>query len=208
MPEMIEKSLHKNCILRAIKKANKLGLKLVTGDSLKDVKIFYDLYLKMRKEYGLMPQPYKFFAEMWKTLHQQNLIEILHAEHEGEIISSLILLKYKDTVIYEYGASRSDRVHLKPSPFLLWEAIKRSKAQGYSIFDFGRTENDNEGLSTFKKRWNARQEVLHYYYLPDIGGVSSLRQTGMAKRMMNYTIKHSPGPICQWVGQVLYQNFV
>ena len=204
----IEKSLHKNCIRRAINKANKVGLKLITGNSLKDVKIFYNLYLKMRKEYGLLPQPYKFFVAMWDVLHPQKHIEIMHAKYEDEIISSLILLKYKDHVIYEYGASRSDRVHLKPSPFLLWETIKRSKEEGYLTFDFGRTANDNEGLSTFKKRWNTKQEVLHYYYLPDLGGFNSMRQKGLAKKVMYHAIKHSPESVCQFMGQLLYKNFV
>ena len=206
--EQLEQSLHKNCIRRAIKKANKLGLNLITGNSINDIKIFYDIYLKMRKAYGLIPQPFRFFSEMWKTLHQKQMIEILHAEYEGTIVSSLVLLKYKNTVTYEYGASLSNSVHLKPSPFLLWEAIRRAKESGFGVFDFGRTENENEGLSTFKKRWNAKQEILHYYYLPDVHGVSSMRQTGMAKRMMNYTIKHSPEPVCQLMGNLLYRNFV
>ena len=117
-------------------------------------------------------------------------------------------MKYKDTVIYEYGASRSEWVKLSPSPFLLWEAIKRSKEQGYKMFDFGRTENDNEGLSTFKKRWNAKQKTLHYYYLPDLGGFNSMRQKGLAKKLMYHTIKYSPEPVCQLMGQFLYKNFV
>src|SRR5262249_27254929 len=139
----IESSLHKDSIYRQIKKASARGLQLIVGDSLKDVKIFYALYLQLRKYYGLLPQPFTFFSHMWNILSQGNHINILHAAYQGKIISSLLLLKYKHTVIYEYGASRFDMMHLSPSPFLLWEAIKQAKRDGYKRFDFGRTSDDH-----------------------------------------------------------------
>jgi lipid II:glycine glycyltransferase (peptidoglycan interpeptide bridge formation enzyme) len=206
--ETIENNLHKSCIRRAIKKANKTGLELVVGDGISDVRIFYELYLKMRKELGLLPQPYKFFSTMWEILSRNNSIEILHAKYGAQIVSSIILLKYKTRVTYEYGASRSDMMHLNASPFLLWEAIKRSKSEGYKVFDFGRTSDGNTGLSEFKMRWNTKREVLHYYFIPDVGSFSSVRQKSLAKRMMYYTIRYSPDSLCELMGRVLYKDVV
>jgi hypothetical protein len=206
--DAIENNLHKSCIRRAIRKANKIGLQLIVGETVRDVEIFYGLYLKMRKELGLLPQPYKFFSTMWETLSRSNSIEILHAKSENQIVSSIILLKYKTKVTYEYGASRSDMMHLNASPFLLWEAIKCSKAEGYKIFDFGRTSDENKGLSEFKMRWNTKREVLHYYFIPEIGSFGSVRQKGLAKRMMYYAIRYSPDSLCELMSQALYKNLV
>jgi lipid II:glycine glycyltransferase (peptidoglycan interpeptide bridge formation enzyme) len=203
----IENALHKSTIRRAIKKASANNLELMSGRSVEDVRIFYKLYLKMRKQYGLLPQPYKFFATMSEVLPSEN-IEILHAKYQGQDISSILLLKYNDTVTYEYGASLFEMKKLGASPFLLWEAIKGAHQNGYAKFDFGRVADDNAGLVQFKKRWGAKREALTYYYIPDLGGSAQIRQQGFSKGLMSYSVQRLPETVCQMAGSVLYRNFV
>ncbi len=206
--ESIKSNLHKSCIQRKIKKSNKLGFELVIGDSIEDVKIFYNLYMKMRKHYGLLPPPYKFFKVMWEIMSNNNYIEILHTKYKDQVISSILLLKYKDTVIYEYGASRFDMMHLSPSIFLLWEGIKRSKLAGYQKFDFGRTSETNEGLRQFKMRWNTKREKLYYYFIPKMKGFSSIKHQTFAKQVLYYSIKYSPDSLCQLMSRALFKSLV
>jgi CelD/BcsL family acetyltransferase involved in cellulose biosynthesis len=206
--ETLEHSFHRSCIRQKIKNASKNGLQLVVGNSPNEVKRFYELYLQLRKNYGLLPQPYAFFFNKWKTLSAQNGIEILRALYQGRTISSILLLKYKDTVTYEYGASEFDMMHLGPSPFLIWESIKRAKSQGYTRFDFGRTANDNEGLTQFKLHWATRREALRYYYIPDLGNTAQIRRQGFSKKLMYHTMHYSPAVLCQLMGRMLYKYFV
>lgn len=206
--ETLEQSFHKNCVRRAIKKAQRAGLELVTSTSTNALRQFYPLFLQMRKRHGLLPQPYIFFKTMWRCLAPHNRIELLNARYEGEIVSSMIVLKYKDTVTYEYGASREGMKNLSPSPFLIWEAIKRAKAEGFRHFDFGRTDDDNESLVQFKERWATRREALPYYFIPELGAVAQLRQGELPKRMMAYTMQYSPAPLCRLMGRVLYRFLV
>jgi serine/alanine adding enzyme len=204
----IESSLHKDSIRRRIKKASMNGLQLSIGNSLIDVKRFYVLYLQLRKSYGLLPQPLTFFSYMWNILSRDGYIDILHAIYQGQIISTLLLLKYKETVIYEFGASRFDMMRLSPSPFLLWEAIKQAKRDGYKRFDFGRTSDDNQSLAHFKMKWGTKREALPYYFIPDLGSTAAIRQKNLPKTMMSCVMHYAPAIVCQMMGRALYKHLV
>lgn len=204
----IMRSFHPSCTLRAINRSYKNDLELAVGHSENDVKIFYSLYLRMRKGYGLLPQPCRFFLAMWKEMHPKACIEILHAKHRGRTIASILLLKYRDTVIYEYGASCPKMLGLKPNHFLLWEAIKRAKDGGHRIFDFGRTSNDNTGLTRFKERWGTERQRLAYYLVPHTSGATDIRDRKIPKIIMNNTVKHLPAPLCHLMGRLLYGSLV
>lgn len=201
-------TFHKSCIQQHIKKSYYNGLKLKTAQNYKDMKCFYRLYLNMRKQNGLLPQPYIFFLSLWETMSKENNIEVLFAEYNDEIISAVLLLKYKDTVIYEYGATNPEMLHLKPSHFLLWEAIQRSQLQGYKKFDFGRTSDDNVGLSLFKSRWGTTREALSYHYIPDIKSVAKIRQNNASKMIMRCVLRSTPAPLSQWMGRLIYRYIV
>ncbi len=206
--EDLQKQFHPSCVRRAIKKATKKGLILRTGITEKDVRIFFNFYLKMRKTYGLIPQPLNFFIQMRNCLAPQGQIQFLHAEYEGQIIASIILLKYKNRVIYEYGGSDPAKASLGSSPFLLWEAIKLSQNEGYAVFDFGRTSTENEGLMTFKERWGTDRLNLRYQYFPRLKGFGSARQSSLPKKIMYYGIKNSTPSMVHWMGKIFYRNFI
>jgi len=206
--ETIHSSFHNSCVQRAIKKSYKSNIELAVAESVQEVQDFYQLYLKMRKDAGLLPQPYKFFSSMWKIMSPKQHIDILHAKHADSIISTILLLKYKNTVIYEYGASIPEMLSLRPSHFLLWESIKRSKLQGYKEFDFGRTADEDTGLSDFKRRWGTEKESLPYYYIPNVSGFASIRRWSLSRNIMHYSIKHMPDSCCSFMGKVLYKKLV
>ena len=200
------KAFHKSCIQRPLLKSSRNGLKLKVENSDNGVRLFYGLYLNMRKEHGLLPQPYKFFSVMHQLMSRKSNIEVLHAEYEGRIVSSLLLLKYKDIVTYEYGASDSAMLHLNPSHFLLWAAIQRAKSEGYTRFDFGRTARGNEGLSQFKARWRGERQSFTYRYIPDKRGVILMRHNKFFDRAMHHTMRNFPALLCRALGRVLYRN--
>jgi hypothetical protein len=205
--ETIKESFHKSSVQRAINKSLRSNLELSVARSLDDIKSFYQLYFQMRKDNGLLPQPYKFFKTMWELLSEKNQIDILFACHHKKIISTILLVKYKDTVVYEYGASIPEMMNLRPSQFLLWHGIKNSKEQGFKSFDFGRVTNDNENLIQFKIRWGTERVALPYYYYPKLVGVSHFRQNTFLKKIMYYTVKSTPESVCKYLGNSLYRNF-
>jgi lipid II:glycine glycyltransferase (peptidoglycan interpeptide bridge formation enzyme) len=122
------------------------------GTDLNDPSAFYTLYLRMRTQKGLLPQPFSFFRSVWEKLIERNQGDLYLAEYEGRTVAALLILIYNRLASYEYGATDVSRLSLAPSHFLLWEAIQRSRRQGCIRFDFGRTSSDNKGLLLFKSR--------------------------------------------------------
>jgi len=201
-------ALDKSNIQRAIGRAHRCGLVLRLCDSREGVEPFIRLYSQMRREKGLLPQPGRFFKALWDILGQEKRIEILYAEYQGQPISAIVLLKYKDTVVYEYGATEPGYRRLSPSPFLLWEAILQASGEGYRFFDFGRTDISEQGLVQFKDRWGAQQLKLPYYEMPHSARVNSLRRNGRAKAIMAFAIRTLPASICNAAGSLLYRHLV
>ncbi len=201
-------SFHHSCVQRAIKKSAKAGLALAVGGAETDVMEFYKLYCNMRKQYGLFPQPYIFFSKMWSILAPHGKIEILSASHEGQTISSVLLLKHGDTVTYEYGASLDETLHLHPSHFLLWEAIRRAKAEGYREFSFGRTFDTNTSLAQFKTRWGTTRKRLCYYHITDSSGTRSFRTNSTLQRLMSWSVRTSPDILNRAFARLLYAHLV
>lgn len=201
-------SFHHSCIQRAIKKSAKAGLALAAGGAETDVREFYKLYCGMRKRYGLLPQPYIFFSRMWSIMAPHGKIEILSASHEGRTISSVLLLKHGDIVTYEYGASLHETLHLHPSHFLLWEAIRRATAEGYRMFSFGRVFDTNTSLSQFKARWGTRRRHLCYYHITDSSETQFFRTNSTLQRLMSWSVRISPDILTRTFARLLYPHLV
>jgi CelD/BcsL family acetyltransferase involved in cellulose biosynthesis len=206
--ELIFRSLHKNCTQRAIEKAKRSGLQLIAGDSLESVQAFYEFYLEIRRSNGLFPQPRSFFTTMWNIFHPKGWMDVLLVSHEGRTVAGILILKYKDTVVYEYGGSLPDSLSLRPNHLLLWEAIRQARQQGYRYFDFGRTSLDNTGLMEFKSRWGTCQHSLHYYHHPGITSFVSLRQKKTSNTLMNLVIGHMPRRFGEFLGGYFYRHLV
>jgi hypothetical protein len=203
--DILTKKFHQSCVRRAVAHAKKNGITIRTATTAGDVEVFYRLYARMRKEKGLLPQPLSFFINLWEIFRRDGSVEINHAEFEGRVISSIMLLKSNATVIYEYGATIAAKKRLNPSPLLLWDAIEKACAQGYSFFDFGRCSSDDAGLNEFKLRWGSERRQLYYYSLPESSKIQ-LRKSNLLKSFMGFVIKFSPLSLTQLYGRLLYKQ--
>ena len=207
-PSVLFRNLHKSCIQRTIKKAKRNGLVVKRCSDRKELEYFYRLYVAMRKREGLLPQPRKFFLYLWDNIKPEKHIEIFYAVLHGRIISALLLLCYKDTVIYEYGATKHGMQWTGASPFLIWEAINKACIDGYRFFDFGRNSKDDNGLTIFKRRWRAHEVPLKYYSMSIADKMTTLRQNNIAKRIMEMVVRVMPYEVCQFIGKTVYRHLV
>ncbi len=202
--DQIKLNYHKNCIQRPLKKANSYNLKLIKGRDLNDMKIFYALYETMRRDKGLLPQPFSFYSNLWHFLSPKNLCEVFHASYKGQIISSVINLKYKDKYTYEYGSTNKLYIKYHPSHFLIDYSIKTAVSEDFKIFDLGRTENSNYGLIDFKRRWGGEKLEFHYYYLPP-NMQKNVFFNKKIEKMASIFISHIPKSVYHQIGQFLYK---
>src|SRR5262249_56903828 len=102
------------------------------------------------------------------------------------------------------GASDRAAWPLRPNHLLFWHAIRTAREQGHRWFDFGRTDTGQEGLRNFKRSWGAAEEPLVYRALGGRPQRAPARQ-GLATRMLEPVIRHSPPLLCRATGQMLYR---
>ena len=168
--------------------------------------MFYQLNLLTRRKHGVPPQPLQFFENLWSMLRPGGNVEILVAELHDRPVASIVLLAYKDTVTYAYGASDPAFLRHAPNHSLFDSALGWTLERGRRFFDFGRTAPDNEGLMEFKRQWGADFLPLPYYYWPNRGGFVSEAEASWKHRLFTSVWRRLPLAATALVGPPLYRH--
>ena len=118
----------------------------------------------------------------------------------------MILLKFKNRVCYQYGASDENYLYLRPNHLLMWNAIQNACKEGFEYFDFGKSSIENEGLIEFKRRWGAEEfDITHFYY-PAINGLQTLSRNSFKYKITNLFWGNAPPSITELGGNLLYKH--
>jgi CelD/BcsL family acetyltransferase involved in cellulose biosynthesis len=153
-------NLHKSSVQRKIRRAEREGLRHVEGQDDTVLNHFYELLTLTRKQHRLPPQPRKWFSNLIECFG--NKLRIAVAYKGSQPVSAILTLEHKNTLVYKYGASHPRFKNLGGIHLLLWKAIQEAKSTGLVLVDFGRTDLDQRGLITFKRRWGASESNLTY----------------------------------------------
>jgi hypothetical protein len=123
--------------------------------------------------------------------------------YSGSIpVAGAVFLTWNGTVVYKYGASDPDYWKLRPNHLIFWTAIRWACEHGYRVFDFGRTDLDNQGLRDFKSGWGATERPLVYSLLADR---PPKPPSGRLSHALEEVIRRSPPWVCRAVGELLYK---
>ena len=173
--ESLYRKMHKDCVQRKIRRAEKERLGFEKGRSESLLRSFYQLVLRTRRRHGLPPQPLEWFRNLAESMGDRLTI---YLALKGDIpVAALLCLSNKDTVVYKYGSSDERFSMLGGTPFLFWKIIQEAKDQGMRRLDLGRSDLDNDGLVKFKDRLGATKEILTYGRYSAAGTASNLTQT-------------------------------
>jgi CelD/BcsL family acetyltransferase involved in cellulose biosynthesis len=153
--------MHKSCLQRRIKHAERQQMTYERGLSPKILNEFYRLIMLTRRRFRLLPQPRIWFRNLVACMGANAEVRVVRKD--GEAIAAILTLRHRGTVVYKYGCS-DERFHpLAGMPLLFWRLIEESKAEGAEKIDFGRTDMDNTGLIRFKDRFGAFRQRLSYF---------------------------------------------
>jgi len=203
-----ESDLLKQCsdnTKRNIKKAAKEKLSLKIQNDENGIKNFYDMMCQTRKKHGLPPQPFSFFKNILDLIITKGYGDILFAIKDNNYISGAIYLKFGKKLIYKYGASYSEYLKYRGNHFVMWEAIKRYKDEGYEEFDFGETDLEQEGLKRFKRGWNA-DELSIYTTRYNLKEKNFLPVSPLTQGFHTRIFSHLPISILKIIGNKLYKH--
>ena len=195
----------RDSVRRNIRKALKEGVEVRFEFSIDAVRQFYYLNCLTRREHGLPPQPWVFFAHLHDEIVSRGAGVVALGLFQNRLIAANVYLFSNGEAIYKYGASDRGYQHVRANNLLMWEAIRRFADDGCKQLCFGRTEPENEGLRRFKTGWGAGEQIVNYYryhmasgaFMPTTRGISR----GAARLFASV-----PLAVSRAIGAVLYRH--
>ena len=195
------RSLHKDCVQRKIRRAEKEKLKYEEGRSDALLQKFYRLMVAMRQRKSLPPQPLAWFKGLVAELGKDLRIRV--ASYGDLPVASIITLSHNKTMTYKYGCSDAAFNKLGGMALLFWRTIQDAKTAGYDELDFGRSDADNLGLIAFKSHWGTTLSSLTYWKYPQQTAVHpKVWQRQLVKKISSAT----PTTVLKAVGRLLYKH--
>jgi CelD/BcsL family acetyltransferase involved in cellulose biosynthesis len=195
--------LHKDCIQRKIRRAERECLRYAKGRTDLLLQQFYQLLLRTRRRHSLPPQPFQWFRNLSSCLGDRLAVHVAYKADQA--VAAIIALNFKETVTYKYGCSDERSANLGGTPFLFWKIIEESKNAGARWLDLGRTDSDNSGLATFKERLGAERQVLNYYRFSESSGVRDPRKSWVTP-LVRRAFAHIPDSLLVASGRLLYRH--
>jgi GNAT acetyltransferase-like protein len=201
--DQLLRRFHKSSVQRRIRRAEREGLVYECGRSDVLLRKFYLLMLLARRRHHVPPQPAAWFRNLLASMG--DALQIHLVSYRSTAVASLITLRFKNTVVYKYGASDQVYHRLGSMPFLLAKAIREAKSSGAQVFDLGRCDYDNQGLIDFKNKWASTRASLTCWRFPaPAQGLSRGDAPGLklAKNFFGFL----PTSMLKLAGQILYRH--
>lgn len=172
-----------------IKVAQKRGVTVELDDSPDAFERYLQLTAETTKRQGFYAHSSQYHRKMWEILGNSQISNSLPSQAgqilklsahllvakyppsslaseghgQGEIITTWVLFKFKDTLYYPYGASTREHREVMANNLVMWEAIKLAKQWGCKYLDMWGalgTEPSPEdpwiGFHNFKSGYGAR----------------------------------------------------
>ena len=144
---------------RMVRQGEKHGLRSVFDN--RRLCEFYEIYAESVRNLGTPVYGLSYFERLVETLGEQ--CKVLLVEYQGRAVAGVLSFFYKDQVLPFYGGAARKFLHLAPNDFMYWELMRYAAAQGYKVFDFGRSKQDT-GSYHFKRHWGFEPRPLPYWY--------------------------------------------
>lgn len=154
-----------------IRKAEKMGVRVVQSKNSKDMQAFMELYKDTAKRQGFIA--HKGIEEEFKLFSKDDCVLMFEAFYQNKLIAAAIIMFYGNEAVYHHSGMRSDSGDIPASYLLQWEAIKEAKKRGmkrYNLWGVAPEDKPNhpwKGLSLFKKGFGGHaQTSIHAQDLP------------------------------------------
>lgn len=190
----------------AVNKAIRSDVTIRTETDISDLKAHHKLKILTRKKHGSPAPSFKFFKKIMDSFEDKGAVKLWVAEHEDNVISTLMFYTYKDIVMPAYIASNDAYNSLMPNNLLYWRSIEWGCNNGFKYFDFGRTEPNNESLLSFKRKWGCNNFKIPYYYYPHQPKLMSQNRHDSKTSFIRNTWKKMPDSVLEVLGPQLLKH--
>jgi Acetyltransferase (GNAT) domain len=195
----------KDTVRRHVRTAQRNGLSVEIGCSNALMDAYYSLHCLTRKKHGIPPQAAEFFRSIQRNLLQKGLGFVAIGRGKGKAVAGAVFLHQGTRAYYKFGASNKDDLHLRGNNLVMWESIRRLKAEGFATLDFGRTSIGNEGLRRYKLGWGTKESTVHYHRF-DFRKNQFVEDSDQASGFHTRIFSLMPIPALRWCGRMLYRH--
>jgi len=119
-----------------IRLAEKKGVSLRIG-ALGDLPMLYKMYAETSVRDGFVIRDEEYYKTVWTLFMNSSepTCEPIIAEVDGEPVAAIFVFYFAGRAYYVYGMSRNLHREKMPTYLLQWEAMKRAKAKGCTVYD-------------------------------------------------------------------------
>jgi FemAB-related protein (PEP-CTERM system-associated) len=154
---------------KAVRKATSRGVTVRQAVTLEDYRAFYDVYLRVFRDFGTPPYHARYFTELWKRFQSGGAARLFLADTGGRCVGGLMMFCWQRSLVSKFAACLPEAVPLRAYAALYWRAIEFGLANGYRRLSWGTSSRDQTGLIEFKERWGATTQPAVLYDL-DVRG--------------------------------------
>ncbi|OGP92644.1 MAG: hypothetical protein A2156_04625 [Deltaproteobacteria bacterium RBG_16_48_10] len=155
---------YKKYIRRDVRKAQRSGVTIRQGGSIKDVKLFYDLYLaSMKRNRAAAKYPFQWFKALCEEGPGKSLGTIRFAVLNQSAIAGVVLVPSSSTTHYFHSGSQEEFLRYCPNELLIHHSIEDAIERGSSFFDFMGSDRKDLNLIHFKEKWGSQSFDIHTY---------------------------------------------
>jgi peptidoglycan pentaglycine glycine transferase (the first glycine) len=117
-----------------IRLAERKGVSVRLG-TLDDLKMLYRMYAETANRDEFVIRGENYYLDLWATFIRAGLAEPLIAEVDGEPAAALVIFRFAGGAWYMNGMSRPAHREKMPNYLLQWEALRRAKTAGATVYD-------------------------------------------------------------------------
>jgi lipid II:glycine glycyltransferase (peptidoglycan interpeptide bridge formation enzyme) len=141
---------------QSITKSERLGVRIVDADGGR-LPAFYAIHADAMRRAGIAARAERTFTELWAILAPRGQARLLFAEatDTAEPIAALLLVSCGRRVVDLYGGTTEEGGKRRANYLLKWEALKRSKAAGFTEYDLWGLPR--AGIEQFKSGFGGRE---------------------------------------------------
>lgn len=131
--------------------------------STRDFLPFARLYLANLRRLGTPAFPLRHFSNLLEEFGAE--ADVREMLLDGRLAAAAFTFYFRGQVMPYYGASEPAFHPQQPNNFMYWELMRWGLANGYRLFDFGRSKTQESGSFDFKAHWGMAMRELPYEIL-------------------------------------------
>ena len=178
-----------------VRKAIQRGLMSETG---RDADALHAIYAESVRNLGTPVFARRYFRLLLEVFGAA--ADVLTVRDGGTAIAAVLNFWFRDEVLPYYGGGTAAARLRAGNDFMYWEVMRRARARGCRVFDFGRSK-EGTGSFAFKHNWGFAPTPLDYRFLLAPGrAVPEINPLNPKFRLFIAAWKRLPLPVTKLLG--------